>query len=66
VVLIWSLLWNCGHFFQKIEAQTINLPAISIISTIDLGCGNPMIGLISLQTEPNLSAGPYLTEKGPY
>jgi 16S rRNA G1207 methylase RsmC len=42
------------------------MPAISIISAIDFGCGNPTIGLISLQTNPDLSAGPYLISKGPY
>ena len=62
MVLIRSLLWNVGLFFQKIEAQTLNLPAISIISAIDLWQSYNRFN-ISLQTKPNLSVGPYLIEK---
>ena len=36
-------------FLQKIEAWTVNVPAISIISAIDLCCVNTMKGLISLR-----------------
>jgi hypothetical protein len=33
-----------GPYYGIIEAQRLNLPALSIISAIDLGCGNPTIG----------------------
>ena len=44
-IVIWSFFIEFWYFFPK---KLKHLPAISIISAIDLDCGNPTIGLTSL------------------
>jgi hypothetical protein len=67
MVLIWSLLWNFGPYFPKIESQTANLFKSSINIDFSLGVTIGVLYLsilplwqfydrfnISLQTKPNV------------
>ena len=66
MVLIWSLLWNFGPFFQKIEARTVNLIKSSLNIDFSLGMAICRLYLSFLPSTWVVAIGPYLIENGHY